>query len=287
MQANTNAATEEFRELGEAFNRMAERLKKRVSEIVGARQEIEKINHALEERVRERTAELANANKELESFSYSVSHDLRAPLRHLDGFTQLLLAHQKDRLDAKGQRYLSILSDSARKMGTLIDDLLSFSRMGRKEMMKDRVDMNRLVQEVVSQHKAAIGPRDVEWVVHDLPEVQGDSAMIRQVWANLISNALKYSRRRERTQITIESSRDGKQDIFVVKDNGAGFDMAYKDKLFGVFQRLHHDSEFEGTGIGLANVRRIVTRHGGRTWADSILGEGATFYFSIPRDSRD
>jgi PAS domain S-box-containing protein len=246
-------------------------------------EKIRTINEELEQRVKERTAELESVNKELEAFSYSVSHDLRAPLRHIDGFIDMLGKQAGDTLDKKGKRYLSVISSSAIHMGKLIDDLLSFSRMSRMEMMLGEVELDRVVREVIEQMTFETEGRSIEWQIGPLPVVNTDHAMIRQVWFNLISNAVKYTKLRERAKIEIGRGTDAPGEIvFFVRDNGVGFDMQYADKLFGVFQRLHKKEEFEGTGIGLANVRRIVHRHGGRTWAESAPDQGATFYFSLP-----
>jgi PAS domain S-box-containing protein len=227
---------------------------------------------------------LEAANKELESFSYSVSHDLRAPLRHIDGFASLLANHAREQLDEKGRRFVTVISDSARRMGRLIDDLLTFSRMGRAQMLPSAIDHALLVAGVIRESGFDRDPK-IEWSVAPLPVVHADEAMLRQVWFNLIDNAVKYSSHTLSPRIEIGTASDpatpGEQ-VFFIRDNGVGFDMKYAPKLFGVFQRLHSEAEFEGTGIGLANVRRIVTRHGGRTWAESELGKGATFYFSLP-----
>lgn len=229
-------------------------------------------------------ARLEIANKELESFSYSVSHDLRAPLRHIDGFAGLLAKHAEGVLDEKGRRFIAVISTSARRMGQLIDDLLTFSRMGRVQMQTTEVDHNQIVSGVIRE-AGFDQSGTVDWVIDPLPRVSADASMLRQVWFNLIDNAVKYSARASRARVEIGSRvdvADPNEQIFFVRDNGVGFDMKYAVKLFGVFQRLHAETEFEGTGIGLANVRRIITRHGGRTWAESEPGQGSTFYFSLP-----
>jgi light-regulated signal transduction histidine kinase (bacteriophytochrome) len=227
--------------------------------------------------------QLREANQELEAFSYSVSHDLRAPLRHIDGFVDRLNKTASLKDDEKSRRYLSIISQSARHMGNLIDDLLVFSRMGRAEMREEKVNLGHLVQHAIDGMPQELEQRNVVFKKGPLPEVRGDPAMLEQVFANLIGNAVKYSRTRERAEIEISCSETPKEFTVSVRDNGVGFDMEYSQKLFGVFQRLHRSEEFEGTGIGLANVRRIIHRHGGRTWAESKVNEGATFYFSLPK----
>lgn len=245
-------------------------------------QEIRRLNVDLEARVAERTGELQEANKELEAFSYSVSHDLRAPLRHIEGFVEILRGSAAT-LDEVSVRHLETIANSAKQMGRLIDDLLALSRTGRAELKKTRIPMAQLVERVIRELQHETLGREVEWVCRDLPEVEADPALLRQVLVNLIGNALKYTRTRKRARIEIGSQTTQRERIIFIHDNGVGFDMRYAHKLFGVFQRLHRAADFEGTGIGLANVRRIILRHGGRTWAEGELNHGATFYFALPR----
>lgn len=230
---------------------------------------------------------LEQTNQELESFTYSVSHDLRAPLRHIDGFAELLDKSSGSVLSDNGRRYLKTISESARQMGRLIDDLLAFSRMGRKEMLDGCVDLNEIVSETRDSLVTETEGRSIHWKIGQLPLVKGDPVMLRQVVVNLMSNAVKYTGKKTDADIEVGSA-NGQPDkvVIFVKDNGVGFDMKYSHKLFGVFQRLHRPDEFKGTGIGLASVRRIVRRHGGDAWAEGALGEGATFYFSLPKEQK-
>jgi signal transduction histidine kinase len=247
------------------------------------------IRHDITERRRvaaelQRRGELLEAaNKELEAFSYSVSHDLRAPLRHIDGYASLLSKAAGESLNEKASRYLQTISDSARQMGQLIDDLLVFSRMGRQEMLHTTVNLDQLIKTILYDLRLDLQGRAISWTIEPLPEVPGDPAMLRQVFMNLISNAIKFTKTQPAAEIRIGADRSSSSELVIhVRDNGVGFDMQYVNKLFGVFQRLHRAEEFEGTGIGLANVRRIIHRHGGRTWAEGAPGQGATFYVALP-----
>jgi light-regulated signal transduction histidine kinase (bacteriophytochrome) len=250
----------------------------------------------LERRIAERTAELASrtaqleaANKELESFSYSVSHDLRAPLRAVDGFSRMLEEDYADKLDEEGKRILKTIREGGRKMGQLIDDLLAFSRLSRKRLATSEVDMCSFAQQVFAEMQAnqSAGRARLGLVVDPMPPTCGDPVMLRQVWVNLLANGIKFSSPHHQPEVTAGAREDTDEAVYHVKDNGVGFDMRYYDKLFGVFQRLHREEEFPGTGVGLAIVQRVVARHGGRVWAESTPDQGATFYFALPKRSHD
>jgi signal transduction histidine kinase len=256
------------------------RLKREIAERERAEIQIKGLNQNLQAHA----AQLEAANKELEAFSYSVSHDLRAPLRHIHGFVEILQKEPGGR-SAKAEGCLKFIADSARQMGNLVDDLLEFSRMGRSEIHVSQVDLPQLVLDARQQLAGACGQRDIDWRIGPLPEVRGDPAMLRLALVNLLGNAVKFTAGRARAEIAVTSREEPGEHVISVRDNGVGFDMQYVGKLFGVFQRLHHADEFEGTGIGLASVRRIIHRHGGRTWAEGTPGQGAAFYFSLPKEA--
>jgi PAS domain S-box-containing protein len=256
----------------ETNNDISER-RRREEDIRGLNQELSK-----------RSSELEAINKELEAFAYSISHDLRAPLRHMVGFTELLQRSSASQLDDKGKRYTGMILEAAKKMGTLIDDLLAFSRIGRAETRESMVSMEQLVKEVQNEVWRDTEGRNMQWRIGSLPDLYGDRSMLKLAFVNLISNAVKFTRTRPIPEIEIGSTDKASDGVVVfVKDNGVGFDMKYVNKLFGVFQRLHRADEFEGTGIGLATVQRIIHRHGGRVWAEGQVGGGATFYVSLPK----
>jgi light-regulated signal transduction histidine kinase (bacteriophytochrome) len=242
---------------------------------------VDQLTAGLEQRVRDRTAELENTNKELEAFSYSVSHDLRAPLRAVDGFAQAAIEDFGPQLPPQCQGYLLSIREGAQRMGTLIDDLLRFSRLGRTPLTKQEIDTGDLVRSVVEDLRNEWSGRDIELRVGHLPACAGDAALLKQVWINLISNAIKFTRRCDSAVIEIGYEATAENKVYFVRDNGTGFDMHYVGKLFGVFQRLHHTEDYEGTGVGLAIVQRIIQRHGGRIWAEGAIDRGATFYFTL------
>ena len=255
---------DEIGKLSEGFNRMAAALSDKETQLLSY------------------TAQLEDTNKELEAFSYSVSHDLRAPLRAIDGFSRVILEDYLDKLDDEGKRVLNIIRGNTQKMGQLIDDLLAFSRLGRQQISPSDIRMADLAKGVFEDIKPPANERNLQFNMKTLPFAQGDRSMIKQVFANLLSNAIKFTRPKEIATIEIGGTNDGVENVYYVKDTGVGFDMQYVNKLFGVFQRLHSAEEFEGTGVGLAIVQRIIHRHGGRVWAEGKVGEGAIFYFSLP-----
>jgi PAS domain S-box-containing protein len=265
-----------------------------VTERKEAEEALRRSRDEFEIKVKERTAELGkmnadlqSVNKELEAFAYSVSHDLRAPIRHIAGFTELLKKHSEPLLDDKNRHYISMILDSANRMGTLVDDLLAFSRIGRAETQTTTVHLEQLVKEVVSEMAPDTQARNIVWHIGTLPICYGDPSMLRLVFANLVSNAVKFTRTREQAEIEFGSLNHTPNEVVVfVKDNGVGFDMKYKNKLFGVFQRLHSQEAVEGTGIGLATVQRIIQRHGGRVWAEASVNHGATFYVALPNPEK-
>jgi PAS domain S-box-containing protein len=246
-------------------------------------EEVRTLNAELEKRVAERTVQLENANKELEAFSYSVSHDLRAPLLTINGFTQFLTSHLEDKLDEEGKRLLSIIRTNTQTMQHLISALLMLSKTNKKELDVTTIDMTELAQETYNDTASPEAKEDIIITFPPLPETRGDRILLRQVWSNLLSNAIKFTLAKHERSIIIGGRSEENRNVYFVKDTGAGFDMKDVGKLFGVFSRLHSDEEFEGTGIGLSIVRRVIHRHKGEVWAEGEVGKGATFYFSLPR----
>jgi signal transduction histidine kinase len=251
------------------------------------RRKVERDLRKARDDIEKHSAELASSNKELEAFAYSVSHDLRAPLRHMAGFSELLQKNSAAVLDDKSKRYIGVILESAKKMGTLIDDLLGFSRIGRAETNKTALSLTQLVEEALAEVRRDIVKRDIVWKVHRLPAAYGDRTMLRLALINLIANAVKFTRTRTPAEIEIgHMAGTDNQLVIFVRDNGVGFDMKYVSKLFGVFQRLHPTEAFEGTGIGLATVQRVAHRHGGSAWGEGVVGKGATFYLSIAKSQK-
>ncbi len=255
-----------------------------ITDLITVRDQLTDLNRELEQRVKQRTEELEKANKELESFAYSVSHDLRAPLRHIEGYTKMIIGELNDKLNDRTRKYLNTISYSINRMGSLIDKLLSFSRLGRTPMMSAPVNLEKVVNEILLELKDNISGRKIEINVGSLPNVYGDPLLLRTALTNLISNSIKFTRNNPQAKIEFNLiQEDNNYYTFCLSDNGAGFDMKYVHKLFGVFQRLHSDRQFEGTGIGLANVQKIITRHGGTIYAEGEINKGASFYFTLPK----
>jgi two-component system sensor histidine kinase/response regulator len=279
----------QLRELNEGLEKKVEErtaaLREEMVERKRAEEAVRRLNQELEQRVVERTLQLEATNKELEAFSYSVSHDLQAPLRAIEGFSHILLEDYDEKLDEEGRGVLNRIGQNTKKMKELIDDLLALSRLGRREIKASTVNMESLARNVFNELKPAVPDRILALDIGTLPPSEGDPSMIRQVFVNLLLNAIKFTRTRETARIEVGSVSKKNEIAYFVKDNGVGFDMDYASKLFAPFQRLHSIAEFEGTGVGLAIVQRIIHRHGGRVWAEGKVNEGATFYFTLPRET--
>lgn len=253
-------------------------LEQEIAERVRIAEQVSELNIAL----RQKNDDLLAANSDLESFCHSVSHDLRMPLRHIHSYVSLLEASASEKLNTEERRHVYTVQKAVLRMTRLIDDLLAFSRIGRAAMHRQRIDMDELIDESFQELGPDLNDRHIDWQRHSIPDTEGDPQLMKQVWVNLLANAVKYTRPRDPAKIEIGADVAENEIIYYVRDNGVGFNMQYVDRLFGVFQRLHTENEFEGTGVGLANVRRIVQRHGGRTWAEGVEGRGATVYFSLP-----
>lgn len=247
---------------------------------------IEKVRtlNKLNQELKRKAIKLEDANNELEAFAYSVSHDLRVPLRAIDGFSRIVIEDYENELDEEGVRLLNIIRENTKKMGQLIDDILLLSRAGRQEMNLNKLDMTSLAKNVYREFEQETNIRNIDFVVEDLPQVEADRALMTQVLTNLIGNSIKFTKKTENPKIELGYTAEEDNYIFHIKDNGAGFNMKYYDKLFGLFQRLHSQEEFEGTGVGLSIVQRIISRHNGRVWGEGEVGKGATIYFSLPKN---
>lgn len=278
----TKYADDELGFLTDTFNQMLWEIEQQNNELLNNQEKISSLNEDLEHRVRERTQELQAANKELESFSYSVSHDLRAPLRSIQGYMKIFDEEYASKLDDEARRIMNIVLNNAGKLGQLIDDLLEFSRLGRTQLSCSEFSMRDLVVETFEASRSTQDSKQVKFTIEDLPHAYADWRSMKHVWQNLITNALKYSKYKTESVIHVGASEVDGEIAYYIRDNGAGFDMNYYDKLFGVFQRLHSSNEFEGTGVGLAIVNRILQKHGGKIWAEAAVNEGATFYFYLP-----
>ncbi len=277
LTARTGVGNEtgELADLARAVDGMAHRLQLRNAEL-------EESHATLEKQVETRTRELAESNRQLESFSFSISHDLRAPLRAIDGFSQILLNEHASSLLPEGRRVLELVVKNSKHMAQLIEDLLAFSRLGRQEVVGSELNMNEMARDVYQDLTTPPGPRTIDFTVNPIPNACGDNAMVRQVWMNLIENAIKFSSHSSRPAIEIGAQKGETENVYFVKDNGVGFDPRFAGKLFQVFQRLHGSSQFTGTGVGLAIIHRIVQKHGGRVWAESQPNQGAQFFFTLP-----